>query len=318
MWLTDDAGANWESQNVLPLASGISSIETANVHELVHDPSDPDAFYAATGGSGMLYTYDNGASWQRPENSEVRSGFIQDISIDPSDLCTIYVAKSSRIMKTTDCHRNYDTETFVENNGKTVTALMVDWFNPSIVWAGTSAGDVIKSTDNGATWTTMTRLKDDVTDILVSNKDSRTVIVSTERKGIYRTLDGGDNWEELEERTEGFNDSDKGYFLTQSNDGSIFYYINEYGILKSTDDGFTWEAIELLSTPGDVHIWSMAVNPEDANIIYYGTDTTLYSTTDGGSNWGTRKLPSLRAAKALLIDADNVESLYTGFAAIED
>ena len=318
LWLSADAGETWTSTSLMPTVSGVKSFSSADMSVIVFDAADPDAMYAGTMEDGLLYSYDNGTSWEQPTETALREGRVRGIAVDPRDKCTIYVALSSRVMKSTDCNRTYDTETFVEGSSKIVRALELDWYAPDTVWIGTSSGDVLKSTNGGDTWTTVVRVGDGVTDVMVDGSDSRIILVTTEDKGIWRTADGGAEWTELEEELKEFKNSEEGYQLAQNSDGSMMYYASAYGLLRSTDHGATWSALTLVTASNSVRVWSLAVNPDNGNEIFYGTSTTFYNTTDGGENWATNELPSDRAATALAIDPDSTSSIFLGVARIEE
>lgn len=317
VFVTSDAGAKWTAKSILPLAAGVSSISGVDVTKMIVDPSDEDAIYIGTQGNGLLVSYDNAESWQRLKEAELRSGWVSGVAVDPSNKCVVYVAKGASVMKTTDCNRTYNTQVFVETSGKTINVVRVDWYNPSIVWLGTAAGDVVKSVDAGKTWSTVARAKDDIVDIQVDNADSRIILAITERKGMWRTTDGGATWINMDEAFKSFRDIGDEHALSQTKDGSLIYLISDYGILRSADHGAAWEALTLLTKPGSVRIYAMAINPADGNSIYYGTATTLYSTTDGGVNWSTRQLPTSRATAALVVDPNDTTALYLGAATVE-
>ena len=96
------------------------------------------------------------------------------------------------------------------------------------------------------------------------------------------------------------------------------YYANKYGLLKSVDNGATWEGLTLVTKPRSVKIYSLAVNPDDGNNVFYGTATTFYASTDGGASWSTRELPSTRFATALAVDPNAVGTVFLGSSTIEE
>jgi photosystem II stability/assembly factor-like uncharacterized protein len=317
LWQTIDSGEIWNQLEALPSASGVGSIGGINVSAMEIDPSDPSALYLGTEGNGMFYSYDSGSTWQRPEDELARNGYVIDVEVDPRDVCTLYLLKSDRILKSVDCSRTY-TSVFVETRSdEQLTTLALDWFNPDVVWAGSSAGDVMQSKDAGANWSTVERLKSDVTDILVSNADSRVVLVGTQSKGVYRRSTSGE-WIELEDDFDDYKQADKVYSLAQTANGSLTLMNSKYGLFKSRDAGATWEALELVTAPGEVRIWGMTMDPKDSNKIHYATINTLYQSTSGGDAWVTQEMPSARAAKVLQVHPVNTDILYAGFAVEED
>lgn len=316
-WITGDGGANWASLSALPSASGVGSINGVNVTSIEIDPTDGSAYYLGTEGNGLFYSLDDGASWMRPEDAEVRSGAVLDVEVDPGDVCTAYVLKSQRILKTTDCARTF-TSMYVETRSdETLTTFVLDWYNPSIIWVGTTAGDVICSSDAGSSWATVTRLKEEVSALAVSNSDSRVILVGTDGKGLFRSSDSGTSWVEYEEQLKDFKSSDKIYGFTQTDDGTTLIMNTKYGLLSSTDAGFTWGSMSLISSDGDVRAWSVAVDPKDGDTVYYGTEGVFYKSSNGGQSWQTEDMPSARAPRAMIVDPDDTSHVVVGFATVE-
>lgn len=318
VYVTTSAGAKWTSKSLLPTAEGVASIDSANVNAITFDPQDPDVLYLGTASNGLLVSYDNAESWQRIKEPQMRSGSVSGVIVDAKDVCTVYVAKSTAIMKSTDCLRSFDPQTFVAPSGDSISTLRADWYNNQNIWLTTSAGDIVKSVDAGKTWSTVERTRSAVVDLLVSNADSRVIFALTTKGGMYRTNDSGAFWHVFKEEFDSFKELGNGYQLVQSKDGSILFLVCDYGILRSTDQGASWTALTLLTKPSSTHIYSMAVNPADANTLYYSTDTTFYSSTDGGVNWSTRQLPTSRAVTAMVVDPNDSSLLMAGFSTVQE
>ncbi|MFH1631761.1 MAG: hypothetical protein ABIA47_01910 [bacterium] len=319
MFRTDDSGVTWTQLSALPSASGVGSIAGVNVTSIEVDPNDNSAIYIGTVSNGMFFSLDSGTTWQRPEDSEASDGTVLDVEVDEENICTIYVLKPSRILKSNSCSRGFSSIYVETRSDEELTSFAVDWFDTNILWAGTSAGDVLKSTDAGANWTTVGRVGDDVMAIMVSNADSRIVLVGTEAKGLFRTTDGGENWTEFEDdlRKE-FRNSDDVFGFTQTASGGTVAMNTKYGLLVSTDKGASWKAVPLVTSPGEVRVWGVALDPKDGNTIYYGTSEIFYTSTSGGSSWATQELPSSRAPKAMLVHPLYTDNIFVGFASVDD
>ncbi len=319
VWQSADSGKTWEQTAAVPTATGVSSLSDVDVTAFAVDPQDSSAIYAGTLENGLFYSLDSGESWQRPEEVEVRSGYVVGIGVSSTDVCTYFVAKSDRVMMTEDCGRSFDTEVYVESTPDVaITAMALDWYDPNIVWLGTSSGNVIRSVDGGRSWTTMTRLDDDVTALLISNADSRIVFAGTKTNGMNRTTDSGVTWTNFEKTLKDFKSSDRVYGFAQNGDGSFILMNTKYGLLSSSDNGVTWSGISLISSSGEVRIYGIALAPESSDIIYYATDSTLNRSTSAGSAWTTSELPSTRAGFVLMVDPEDSTHVYLGSAAVEE
>lgn len=315
-----DSGKNWTASSALPTASGVSSISNADITAIEIDPSDTSAYYLGTVANGMLFSYDSGTTWQRPENESARSGKVVDVEVDPRDICTVYVLKSSRVLKSTTCGRTFDDQTYVESRSdESLTSMTVDWYNPNVVYITSTAGDVLRSTDAGKTWASLYRADDQVTAFTVSNADSRVLLVGTRRHGLLRSTDGGATWTEMEDpMKKEFKNSDKVYAFAQTADGGALYMTSAYGIVSSSDNGATWKGLSLIPSSGEVEVSAIGVDPTDGNNIFFSAAHTLYHSVDGGLNWTTSELPTTRAGAAITVDPENAARVMLGVQTIED
>ncbi|MFA5413002.1 MAG: YCF48-related protein [Patescibacteria group bacterium] len=305
-----DKAENW-GQKVAVAAVQPGSLANVNVVSLVFDPADSKTMYLATAENGLFYTTDGAESWFTA--GSLAGGRINAVAPDAKDKCNVYAAAGNKIFKTSDCTRSWQNIYVDTRADQAVTALAADSYTPSIIYAGLSGGDFLKSTDSGASWTVTKRFENQVMKILVNFYDTRIIYVGTQGRGVWKTTDGGANWTDLSEKLNQFDGARdyKNLILDFSKRDSLIL-ASRYGLLRSSDGGSSWQAINLLTPPGSVDIYSLAANPQNGNEIYYGTTSTLYKTSDGGSKWVTKKLPTTRAATYLLVDPGNGSIVYLG------
>ena len=316
---TVDAGAEWTQQVAIPSAKGVGTIGGTDVIALEMDPQDNLAIYAGTLANGLLYSLDGATSWMQPRDAGLKEGTISAVEVDPTDACVVYVAKGQRLYKTDDCLRTFDSEAYVETRaGVTIAEIAVDWYNPMTVWIGMSNGDVLKSEDGATTWATSVSTKKNVTGLIVSNADSRVVLAATESDGFYKTIDAGATWTQIKDELKEFKNAAKVSALVEDETGGTVMAATAYGLVRSKDFGNTWEALQLLSSPGQVDIFAIAMNPKDTNELAYAAGTTFYRSADGGVKWTTTKIPTTRVPMALVVDPTDTSVAYVGVAAIED
>jgi len=122
--------------------------------------------------------------------------------------------------------------------------------NSSIIFVGTAAGGLWKSTNNGSTWTTNT-------DQLASLGVADIAIVPTNTNVMYLAtgdIDAGDT--------------------------------KSIGVLKSTDGGNTWNATGLSWTTNQQRrIGKLLAHPTNANDIVAATSIGMYRSLDAGATW---------------------------------
>lgn len=313
---TVNAGEDWIQTVAVPTAAGIGTLATTDVLNMEMDPQDKSYLYIGTRQNGLLYTEDGGASWRQPRESALASGLIFRVAVNAKDVCTVYVAKGSRLFGTDNCMRSFDSEVYVENRpGVNVVQVEVDWYNTRTLWVGLSNGDVLKSTDAGGTWSTVLKAGDEVSDMLVSQTDSRQVLVSTYKNGIFKTSDAGAAWKELDGGLKALKQAVRVYSMMQSQDSKVVIAASQYGLTRSRDFGETWEGIPLLTSPGQVAIRAMGMDAQNPNTLYYAANATFYRSTDAGATWSTERFPSSRVPRALLVDPRDSGVVYIGAAA---
>ncbi len=309
---TGDAGKTWISASVVPTAKGIGTLTTANILNMEMDPQDNNVLYVGTREDGFLYSDDAGASWHQPRNKDLSTGFISSIKVNPKNVCTVYVVKGQRLYKTTDCMRSFSSDTYTESRPTVgISLVALDWFNPETIWLALSNGDLQKSFDGGSHWNTALNLKDVVSDFLISNADSRVMLIGTEQTGMQKSTDGGVTWTKVVDtlRPNGLTNV---YDLVQTKSGDVVLAATHYGLLRSTDFGSTWTPIKLVTQPGQVIIRAAGMDPYNPTQIYYATTSTFYQSSDSGVTWRTGKLPSTRVPRAMIVDPKQSSVIYIG------
>ena len=284
-----------------------------NILDMVMDPQDSKAIYLATNDNGVVYTLDGGDLWQQAKISGVTK--VTAIAVDPKNKCTVYVASGNKIYKTDTCGRDWEQIFFEPRTEVVFTRLAVDHFNPTILFAGTSDGDILRSTTTGVSWEKIQRIDGvNIKSIVIDPRDSRLVFVGTAGSGIYKTADGGTTWTQIrkqfgEEYVEGRRVVQ---VVVDPVEANVIYNVCKYGILKSADGGETWTALNLTSPPGTVKISSLAIDPKNnKNLVYTGVSTLQFS-TDGGVSWTPKKLPTTQAGSVVMFDPVDSKVLYLG------
>lgn len=320
-----DKGDSWISVAAYPTAQGVKSLTGVKVYRLFEDPSDANAFYLASRGSGLFYTYNNGGSWQAAEFFAGK--FIYALAVDPSDKCTVYASDGPHIYKTDDCSRTWRQVFFEERPNERFVALSIDPYSES-VWGAELGGDVLVSRDGGGSWTVIKRFDFQLQDLVADINTGGRLYVASTKNGLYRSDDNGMSWKDLREGMKEFNDSRTFYrlYLNPAQKDGLFW-ISKYGILRSDNMGESWSELKLLTPPGSVAIYGFAVNPKNQNEIYYtGTilsddnthvRSTFYKTVDGGNTWVTKKLPTNTMPVAIQVHDENPEILFMGFALLK-
>ncbi len=318
VYLSSDKGKRWQPAALVPTTSGRpGSIGNLNTSALNMDPSDSQAIYFGSVDNGLFYSYNYAKEWQKAE--ELGNATINDIAVDPSSKCIIYVAIGNKVYKSTDCNRSWSQVYYDTDVNLNINSIAIDHYNSIGVYIGTSRGEVIKSLDRGVSWKTVGRFDDKVKKVSISPHDSRLIFAATAQKGIFRSSDSGATWVNLRDNLKDIKGAlnFRSLILSAADSGLVILASN-YGLLKSLDNGDSWESIELITPEDNAIINSVVVSPKNSKEIYYVTNTTFYSSSDGGENWTTQKLPTTRAGWELLINFDDTNVIYLGAKSIKN
>ncbi len=172
-------------------------------------------------GSGEAPAKDAGDKWVekmswRSVGPANMGGRITALSVYEADPSTFYVGTAtSGLLKTTNNGVTFEHQ-FDHENTVAIGDVAVAQSNPDIVWVGTgeenprnsvSYGDgVYKSVDGGKTWTHMGLEESfQIGAVVIHPTDPNTVYVGAlgrlygpnEERGLYKTTDGGENWEKV-------------------------------------------------------------------------------------------------------------------------
>ena len=258
-----------------------------------------------------------------------------------------------------------------ENNGMSWTPLFDDQpcasigdvtvfqANPNIVWAGTGEPQnrqssqygcgVFKSTDGGRTWVD-TGLNDTrhVGRIAVHPRDPDIAYVAAvghlfgpnEERGVFRTTDGGENWERVLYVNENTGAID--LVMDPSDPRTLFAAMYQRqrtafgfsaggegsGLYRTTDGGDGWTELTEGLPEGDKGRVGIDIYRRDGNLVYAlvesrGEGRGLYRSVDRGNSWEkvSNRNPRPMYFSMVRIDPNNPERIYLGgtqFSASDD
>jgi photosystem II stability/assembly factor-like uncharacterized protein len=230
---------------------------------------------------------------------------------------TLYIGTASGgVWKSDDGGIVY--EPIFDNHTQAIGAVRVDPSDPQTVWVGTgeswvrntvSPGDgVYRSKDGGKRWQHMGLPDSDhIAELLVHPSDSNVVFVCAlghlwaagGERGVFRTRDGGETWENVLHVDGATSCSD----LAMTPDGGVLYagmwQVRRYpdffesggptsGLYRSTDGGDTWALLTEGLPATDKGRIAVTVAPSEPKRVYAtieSEDTALYRSDDGGETW---------------------------------
>ena len=264
VYRSDDAGETWTHKGLE---------ESRSIGRMVVDPSDPNTVYVAAMGNlfadgpnrGIYKSADGGNTWENILYVSDSTGAI-DVAINPTDPDILYAAMWERVRRPN--RRSY---------------------------GGATCG-IFRSLDGGENWTELTN------GLPTAGKDKGRIGIDISHsdpnilyaiyadsigylKGIYKTIDGGENWTQTSESGLSNVYASYGWWfgrikIDPVNPNNTF--IIGFDIYRTKNGGSSWS-----NQSNNVHVDQHAVyiHPLDNNFIVLGNDGGIYISENGGNTW---------------------------------
>ena len=302
VWKTTNGGRVWK-----PI---FDDAHVASIGAIALAPSNPDIIYVGTGeetaGNGIYKSTDAGRTWTRAGLEDTR--YLTAIIIDPRDPNIVLVsardyfpAASARgIFRTTDGGKTWN-RVFFKDDKTSVVALEAAPDDPRIIYAATynlqfnsnnrralgSDSQILKSTDEGATWQQLSGAglpptgRGTIGLAVAPGTDGKRVYTII-NSGFFRSDDGGTTWQRTtnDPRITGSTFFGKTYTDPRNPD---VVFVMQTSMYRSTDGGKTFESFKGAPSGEDQHV--LWIDPEDTQRMILGSDQGAIVSMDGGHSW---------------------------------
>ncbi len=272
VWKTDDYGRTWN-----PI---FDDAPTGSVGDIAVSPSHPEIIYVGTGeglhrpdlgvGDGIFKSSDGGQTWRHIGLDDVQQ--VGRLIVHPTDPDIVFVAglghpygpnEMRGVFRTTDGGASWEKVLFIDHNTGAIQ-VEFDFQNPHVLYA-----DMWEHREGP--W-----------------ENAR---FSGKNSGLYKSVDGGDTWQQL---TDGLPDASDGLGrigvgISPSNPNRLYATVDapvNGGIYRSDDAGQSWQLIHT-----DYRLWGrggdfaeIRVHPENEDIVFVG-NIASYRSDDGGATW---------------------------------
>ena len=309
-----------EWRNIGPFRGG-------RVTAVAGHPDQPFTYYMGATGGGVWKTTNGGVSWSNVSDGFFNTGTIGAITVAESDANVIYVGTGESPIRGVSTSHGDGVYKSVDG-GRTwvhlglkatrqISKITVHPSNPDIVyvgaqgspWAATEERGVYRSIDGGANWeralyvnadTGVSFLSMDASNPRViyagmwdHRREPWNVLSGGPGSGLYKTTDGGDSWQKLENGLPKLM-GNTGISVSRANPDRVWAMIEavDGGVYRSDDAGQTWQHVN--NDPGIrdrgwyyTHIFA---DPQDENTVYV-LAASMVKSIDGGVTFEAVETP---------------------------
>ncbi|MFP4470379.1 MAG: VPS10 domain-containing protein [Bacteroidales bacterium] len=323
---------------------------SGRIADIAIHPEDYSTWYVAVGSGGVWKTENSGTTWE-PVFDDQKSYSIGCVTVDPDNPNTVWVGTGENVGGR---HVGYGDGVYKSDDGgkswrnmglkesQHISKIIVHPENPDIVWVAaqgplwSKGGErgLYKSTDGGKSW--KKTLGDDqwtgVTDIVIDPRTPDRLYAATWQRhrnvaaymgggpntAIYRSEDGGENWEKLEKGLPESNMGKIGLAISPQQPDVVYAVIEldrrNGGFYRSENRGASWKKMsETVSGGTGPHYYQeLYASPHQFDRVYLA-DVRFQVTDDGGKNFRRLKETDKHSDNhALAFRPDEPEFLLAG------
>jgi photosystem II stability/assembly factor-like uncharacterized protein len=305
---TDDAGSTWNPKIKVDDKKTIASVD---VLSMVINPNDSNIVYIGTVADGLFVTKDAGETWSQVAFPEKAYGLV----IDPNNPDIMYASGvlngRAKIFKRLAEGQEWK-EIYTEPaNGTTISSIAIDRTNSRVLYAGTSEGVIIKTTDAGVSWTNIKKAEGPIIGIGFDNSNASHVFFGVFQTGVLETKNAGATVEDITEKVDTANHNRSVYTLVADPYLSGVVYVGtEAGIFKKS--GETWVPMNMIESSKVFPVRAIAVNPKNSKEIMYSSAKAIYKSVDSGTTWSTFQLNTSKELSTIKYDPMDPSKIYAG------
>ncbi|WP_116104974.1 WD40/YVTN/BNR-like repeat-containing protein [Lewinella sp. IMCC34191] len=286
---------------------------------------DPLTYYMGTTGGGVWKTTDAGQHWENISDGYFGTGSVGAVAVARSNPQVVYVGMGEHaprgvmtshgdgVYKSTDGGKSWRHLGLKETQH--ISRILIHPDDPDVVYVAAQGQlygpneerGVYRSTDGGESWERLLYVNDltGAVELSMNRSNPRElyaamwhhqrlpwqVVSGGPGSGLYKSIDGGDSWEEM---TEGLPEEmgKMAIAVAQSNTDKVYALIegdsnaDKGGLFVSNDGGDSWSRVsdDNRLTQRAWYYTELFVDPTNENVVYVLSAGALRS-IDGGKSW---------------------------------
>ena len=296
------------------------ALTSGRIADFAVNPNDHSEYYVAVASGGVWKTVNAGTTYT-PVFDSYGSYSIGTVVIDPNNTNVVWigtgennnqrsVAYGDGVYKSDDGGKSWHHMGL--KNSEHISKIIIDPANSDHVYVAaygplwSEGGDrgIYESFDGGKTWNKILNVSEHTgfADLVMDPSDPKTLYAAAHQRrrhvftyisggpesAIYKSSDGGKNWNKL---TSGLPKADLGRIglAVSPVDPNVVYAIIEAtegkdaGFYRSTNKGASWQRMSGHNTSGNYY-QEIFADPKDVDKVY-SMDTWGQVSTDGGKTW---------------------------------
>jgi photosystem II stability/assembly factor-like uncharacterized protein len=284
IYRSTDGGATWDSTLVADVPAG----EPLCPNALAFAPSDPQTWYIGFAFAGCLNwdftgcnqivpgffrSIDGGHTWEHVAGTPFDDYSILSLAVSVDDPSTVFAATMTGPFVSRDGGETWQFLTELDDLAgwspprpgiiqPSIFVMVVDPFDPQLIYAGSPSAGVFRSTDGGKTWEQAAAGMDPNAQIMDLRPDtgrSGILYAGLRNSGVFVSTDGAQTWQRINEGL----DLPEVHGLALSADGTVLYAgTNGAGVFRL---GIPHQNVEIdikpQSCPNPLNIKSKGVLP---------------------------------------------------------
>jgi photosystem II stability/assembly factor-like uncharacterized protein len=260
IYKSSDNGASWSKIDGFDFLRDCGTLAGKGNELFVHNQS-----------GDIYHSTNSGDSWNKITDTTITNKYVYYFLITGQN---IYALTPNGLFYSTDDGTSWgrNTDTLTTDNLRFIKS------DSTFLFLGNSTGELLRSSDNGASWKLLKNGSNELTTYSITFDGSKLIAANSSfTSSIYISTDFGDTWTQRDGSGGGNSAFEDLYFINGNLLGR--FYDNTFYI--SSDEGNSWSEIQVDSTMN----FFQDIEGLGPNVFIATYGNGIYRSTDGGHTW---------------------------------